>query len=114
MDIDNYQGNLEKIKKLIKETVGIRKMSVESRGSASSDVTNNYPKELLIKAEIIDIIKLQNKLNESELGVKKKKIKKLKIYKIVPYIDINEIDIEEEDGNTKMNNGLTNEPMEKK
>ena len=44
-------------------------MSVESRGSASSDVTNNYPKELLIKAEIIDIIKLQNKLNESELGV---------------------------------------------
>ena len=111
MDIDNYQGNLEKIKKLIKETVGIRKMSVESRGSASSDVTNNYPKELLIKAEIIDIIKLQNKLNESELGVKKKKIKKLKIYKIVPYIDINEIDIEEEDGNTKMNNGLTNEPI---
>ena len=111
MDIDNYQGNLEKIKKLIKETVGIRKMSVESRGSASSDVTNNYPKELLIKAEIIDIIKLQNKLNESELGVKKKKIKKLKIYKIVPYIDINEIDIEEEDGNTKINNGLTNEPI---
>ena len=111
MDIDNYQGNLEKIKKLIKETVGLRKMSVESRGSASSDVTNNYPKELLIKAEIIDIIKLQNKLNESDLGVKKKKIKKLKIYKIVPHTDINEIDIEEEDGNTKLNSGLTNEPI---
>ena len=111
MDIDNYQGNLEKIKKLIKETVGLRKMSVESRGSASSDVTNNYPKELLIKAEIIDIIKLQNKLNESDLGVKKKKIKKLKIYKIVPHTDINEIDIEEEGGNTKLNSGLTNEPI---
>ena len=108
MDIENYQGNLEKIKKLIKETVGIRKMSVESRGSASSDVTNNYPKELLIKADIIDIIKLQNKLNESELGIKKKKIKKLKIYKIVPHTDFNLIDIEDE-GNT--NTGLTNEPI---
>ena len=108
MDIENYQGNLEKIKKLIKETVGIRKMSVESRGSASSDVTNNYPKELLIKADIIDIIKLQNKLNESELGIKKKKIKKLKIYKIVPHTDFNLIDIEDE-GNT--NAGLTNEPI---
>ena len=108
MDIENYQGNLEKIKKLIKETVGIRKMSVESRGSASSDVTNNYPKELLIKADIIDIIKLQNKLNESELGIKKKKIKKLKIYKIVPHTDFNLIDIEDE-GNA--NTGLTNEPI---
>ncbi len=83
-------------------------MSVESRGSASSDVTNNYPKELLIKADIIDIIKLQNKLNESELGIKKKKIKKLKIYKIVPHTDFNLIDIEDE-GNT--NTGLTNEPI---
>ena len=110
MDIDNYQGNLEKIKKLLKETVGIRKMSVESRGSASSDVTNNYPKELLINADIIDIIKLQNKLNESDLGIKKKKIKKLKIYKIVPHIDFNEINFED-DENTKLNSGLTNEPL---
>ena len=71
-------------------------------------MTNNYPKELLIKADIIDIIKLQNKLNESELGIKKKKIKKLKIYKIVPHTDFNLIDIEDE-GNT--NTGLTNEPI---
>ena len=110
MDIDNYQGNLDKIKKLLKETVGLRKMSVESRGSASSDVTNNYPKELLIKAIIIDVIKLQNSLNQSELGIKKKKIKKLKIYKIVPYIDINDIDFED-DENTKNISGLTNEPL---
>ena len=110
MDIENYQGNLDKIKKLLKETVGLRKMSVESRGSASSDVTNNYPKELLIKAQIIDVIKLQNQLNPSDLGVKKKKIKKLKIYKIVPYTDINDIDFED-DENTKINSGLTNEPI---
>ena len=49
MDIENYQGNLDKIKKILKETIGLRKMSVESKRSASSDVTNNYPKELLIK-----------------------------------------------------------------
>ena len=110
MDIENYQGNVEKIQKLIKETVGIRKMSVESRGSTNSDVTNNYPKELLIKAEVIDIIKLQNKLNDSELGIKKKKIKKLKIYKIVPQIDFNSIDIDS-DENIKINSGLTNEPV---
>ena len=110
MDIENYQGNLDKIKKLLKETIGSRKMSVESKGSASSDVTNNYPKELLIKAEIIDIIKLQNKINENDLGIKKKKIKKLKIYKIVPYNDINEIDFED-DENIKINSGLTNEPL---
>ena len=110
MDIEHYQGNLEKIKKLLKETVGLRKMSVESKGSTSSDVTNNYPKELLIKADIIDIIKLQNKLNESELGIKKKKIKKLKIYKIVPHTDLNDIDFED-DENTKLNSGLTNEPV---
>ena len=67
MDIENFQGNLDKIKKLLKETIGLRKMSVESRGSASSDVTNNYPKELLINSEVIDIIKLQSKLNQSEL-----------------------------------------------
>ena len=79
MDIENYQGNIEKIKKLLKETIGIRKMSVESKDSNGSKVTNNYPKELLINAEIIDIIKLQNKLSHSEIGVnKKKKIKKLK------------------------------------
>ena len=53
-------------------------MSVESRGSASSDVTNNYPKELLIKAQIIDVIKLQNQLNPSDLGVKKEKNKEIK------------------------------------
>ena len=46
------------IKKLLKETIGIRKMSVESKDSNGSKVTNNYPKELLINAEIIDIIKL--------------------------------------------------------
>jgi hypothetical protein len=73
MDIENYQGNLEKIKKLIKETVGIRKMSVESRGSTDNDLTNNYPKELLINSVIIDIIKLHNRLNSSEVGVNKKK-----------------------------------------
>ena len=55
MDIENYQGNIEKIKKL---TIGLRKMSVESKGSTGSNVTNNYPKKLLINAEIIDIIKL--------------------------------------------------------
>jgi hypothetical protein len=33
-------------------------MSVESKGSTGSNVTNNYPKKLLINAEIIDIIKL--------------------------------------------------------
>ena len=50
----------EKYKKfnLVKELM----KDLESRGSASSDVTNNYPKELLINADIIDIIKLQNKL----------------------------------------------------
>ena len=110
MDIEHYQGNLEKIKKLLKETVGLRKMSVESKGSTSSDVTNNYPKELLIKADIIDIIKLKNTLNESDLGIKKKKIKKLKIYKIVPHTDLNDIDFED-DENTKLNSGLTNEPV---
>ena len=102
MDIENYQGNLDKIKKILKETIGLRKMSVESKGSASSDVTNNYPKELLIKSIIIDVIKLQNSLNQSELGIKKKKIKKLKIYKIVPYIDFNTL---------KITSGLTNEPL---
>jgi len=58
MDIENYQGNIEKTKKLLKETIGLRKMSVESKGSTGSNVTNNYPKKLLINAEIIDIIKL--------------------------------------------------------
>ena len=110
MDIENYQGNLDKIKKILKETIGLRKMSVESKGSASSDVTNNYPKELLIKSIIIDVIKLQNSLNQSDLGIKKKKIKKLKIYKIVPYIDFNTLDFED-DENTKISSGLTNEPL---
>ena len=111
MDIDNYQGNLEKIKKLLKETIGLRKMSVESKGSTGSNVTNNYPKELLINAEIIDIIKLQNKLSSNELGINKnKKIKKLKIYQIVQQIDMNnEINIEED--NDKSNSGLTNDPV---
>ena len=90
MDIENYQGNIEKIKKLLKETIGLTKMSVESKGSTGSNVTNNYPKELLINAEIIDIIKWQNNLSANELGInKKKKIKKLKIYQIVPQIDMN-------------------------
>ena len=111
MDIENYQGNIEKIKKLLKETIGIRKMSVESKDSNGSKVTNNYPKELLINAEIIDIIKLQNKLSHSEIGVnKKKKIKKLKIYQIVPKIDMNnEMEIEEE--NDLSNSGLTNDQI---
>ena len=111
MDIDNYQGNLEKIKKLLKETIGLRKMSVESKGSTGSNVTNNYPKELLINAEIIDIIKLQNKLSSNELGINKnKKIKKLKIYQIVQQLDMNnEINIEED--NDKSNSGLTTDPV---
>ena len=111
MDIENFQGNVEKIKKLLKESIGIRKMSVESKGSSGSNVTNNYPKELLINSQIIDIIKLQNKLSANELGVnKKKKIKKLKIYQIVPQINMNnEIEIEDENG--KLNSGLTNDPV---
>ena len=111
MNIENYQGNIEKIKKLLKETIGIRKMSVESKDSNGSKVTNNYPKELLINAEIIDIIKLQNKLSHSEIGVnKKKKIKKLKIYQIVPKIDMNnEMEIEEE--NDLSNSGLTKDKI---
>ena len=111
MDIENFQGNLEKIKKLLKESIGIRKMSVESKGSTGSNVTNNYPKELLINSQIIDIIKLQNKLSPDELGInKKKKIKKLKIYQIVPQINMNnEIEIEDENG--KANSGLTNDPV---
>ena len=115
MDKHDTQEIKEKIidvidNKSILDIEDLRKMSVESRGSASSDVTNNYPKELLINADIIDIIKLQNKLNESDLGIKKKKIKKLKIYKIVPHIDFNEINFED-DENTKLNSGLTNEPL---
>jgi len=89
-------------------------MSVESKGSTGSNVTNNYPKELLINAEIIDIIKLQNNLSANELGInKKKKIKKLKIYQIVPQIDMNnELNIIGlEDENDKINSGLTNEPV---
>ena len=112
MDLDNYQGNVEKIKKLLKENIGLRKMSVESKGSTgSNNVTNNYPKDLLINGEIIDIIKLQNKLSENELGVsKKKKIKKLKIYQIVPQIDMkNEIEIEEQ--NNILNSALTNDSV---
>ena len=112
MDIENYQGNVDKIKKLLKENIGLRKMSVESKGSAgSNNVTNNYPKDLLINGEIIDIIKLQNKLSSNELGInKKKKIKKLKIYVIVPQIDMkNEIEIEEP--NDILNSGLTNESV---
>ena len=111
MDLDNYQGNLEKIKKILKETIGLRKMSVESKGSTGSNITNNYPKELLINGEIIDIIKLQNKLSSNELGINKnKKIKKLKIYQIVPQMDMNnEINIEEE--NDKFNSGLTIDPV---
>ena len=110
LDIDNYQGNIEKIKKLLKETIGLRKMSVESKGSTGSNITNNYPKELLVNAEIIDIMKLHNKLSDNELGInKKKKIKKLKIYQIVPQIDMNK-EIENEE-NDKLNSGLTNEPV---
>ena len=111
MDIENYQGNIDKIKKLLKETIGIRKMSVESKDSNGSKISNNYPKDLLINAEIIDIIKLKNKMSSNELGInKKKKIKKLKIYQIVPKIDMNsEMEIEEE--NEKVNSGLTKEPV---
>ena len=54
MDIENYQGNIDKIKKLLKETIGIRKMSVESKDSNGSKISNNYPKDLLINAEIIE------------------------------------------------------------
>ena len=42
-------------------------MTVESKDIKGRKSTNNYTKELLINSEIINMIKLQNKLSHSEI-----------------------------------------------
>ncbi len=114
MDINNYQGNLDQVKKILKETVNLRKMSVDSNISKGSNKSSG-PQE--IKVKIIDIIKIQNNSNSSNndlLGIstknKKKKAKTHRIYILIPSIQTLDENMEiEEDENKKDTTGLVKE-----